>query len=427
MEFFPPVIFEVKAKATDAIAQFGVINKELDMMATKSSVATKSIVGMQVGFKYLRTAVLGLSAAYGALAVSGLREVMGEEKALANLKVATENAGVAFNQAKPYFDAAAKSMIALGFADDEAYVAMAKMTAATNSPKVALEQLSTAADLARFSNVSLAEAGEAIAKASVGSTRAFMALGLKMGVTIPKTATFAEMMDLVKDKVDGAAVAFGDTFAGKMAIANSNFDELKQKIGEQVLPYAIQFTDWATKTAIPALSNMADWVDRNKTAIKNFALAFAGIWAGTKIAAGITTIITALTALRNAAIVAGIAMAFATGGTSTLTALGTLAALGVTTKILYDIINKKDLGGVGGLVPGTVPQGAYGGPSAGTYGPTPSLAGKGVKKIAPTPKATSSSKAPVVQNITVYASNTNDISKKLSKAAKNGVPLGGGK
>ena len=30
----------------------------------------------------------------------------------------------------------------------------------------------------------------------------------------------------------------------------------------------------------------------------------------------------------------------------------------------------------------------------------------------------------VVQNIVVYASNTNDISKKLSKAAKNGVPIG---
>ena len=51
----------------------------------------------------------------------------------------------------------------------------------------------------------------------------------------------------------------------------------------------------------------------------------------------------------------------------------------------------------------------------------PNLAGKGVKRIdTPKPSATSA----VQQNITVYASNTNDIASKMSKAAKNGLPIG---
>jgi hypothetical protein len=32
-----------------------------------------------------------------------------------------------------------------------------------------------------------------------------------------------------------------------------------------------------------------------------------------------------------------------------------------------------------------------------------------------------------IQYVTIYASNTNDIAKKLAKAAKNGQPIGGGK
>lgn len=426
MEYFPPVIFEVKAKATDAIAQFGAINKQLDIMATKSTMAQKSLVAMGVGFKYLRTAVLGVAAAYGALAVSGLKEIQQEEVALANLRIATENAGVAFQTAKPFFDQAAQSMIKLGFADEEAYAAMAKMTAATNSPKIALEQLATAADLARFSNVSLSEAGTAIAKASVGATRAFMELGLRMGLTIPKTATFAEIMTLVKEKVDGAAVAFGDTLAGKVAIANANFDELRQKVGEQILPYVIRFTDWITTTGIPKLTQLAEWVSRNKTALVNFGMAIAGIWAGTKIAAGIVLITEALVALRAAAITAGLALAFATGGTSVIgavSALATIGLVGLTTKRLMDIITGKE--GVSASGVPVYPSGVNPNllTTSGVYG-KPDLSGKGIKTT-PTPKPAPTKSATTVQNITVYASDTNDISRKLSKAAKNGVPLGG--
>lgn len=425
MEFFPPVIFEVKAKATDAIAQFGVINKELDMMSAKATTSQKALLGMGVGFRYLRTAVMGLAGAYGVLAVAGLNEIKQEEAALANLRIATENAGVAFDRAKPYFDQAAQSMIALGFADEEAYAAMAKMTAATNSPKIALEQLATAADLARFSNTSLADAGTAIAKASVGSTRAFMELGLKMGVTIPKAATFAEMMALVKDKVDGAAVAFGNTLAGKMAIADANFAEFKQQVGEQVLPIVMDFFDYMSKTGIPKLREFAGWIKRNGENIKNFGLAVAGFWAGTKIAAGIMAVIKVVNLLRDAYIAAGIAAAFATGGTSVAGAVSALAIIGGTalaTKLMADIIR----GDKGTPTGPSIPAGAYSGPGAGTYGPVPNLAGKGQKRVTtPTPKPTATTKPTTVQNITVYASNTNDISKKLSKAAKNGVPIGG--
>ena len=269
-----------------------------------------------------------------------------------------------------------------------------------------------------FNQISLAEAGSVVAKASVGATRGLMELGLKMGVTIPKGADLATIMKLVEERVGGSAKAFGDTLPGKIAIANANFDELKQKIGEELLPYAIKLTDWITNTAIPKFSEFTDFLKRNKTALVNFGMAIAGFWAGGKIVAGIMAVIKAVNLLRDAYIVTGIAAAFATGGTSALTAIGTLAALGVTTKILMDIINKKPSGT-------SAPSNVYAGnpnlaATSGIYG-KPNLQGKGIQTYTDT---SSSNKKTTVQNITVYASNTNDIAKKLAAAAKNGQPIG---
>ena len=41
-EFFPPVIFEVKAKATEAIAEFGKVNTELAKMEKNGVLAGRS-------------------------------------------------------------------------------------------------------------------------------------------------------------------------------------------------------------------------------------------------------------------------------------------------------------------------------------------------------------------------------------------------
>ena len=122
--------------------------------------------------------------------------------------------------------------------------------------------------------------------------------------------------------------------------------------------------------------------------------------------------------LAAAAGIAAVAEAFATGGLSvgaaavaiagTLTpALAAGAAIYGGVK-LNSILNDK----------GT--KSTPYNPMSGNMPSVPDITGKGVKKITPTPKPTPT----VQQNITVYASNTDDIAKKMSKAAKNGLPIG---
>ena len=425
MEFFPPVVFEVKAKATEAIASFGALNKQLELVEKNGVLASGSMMRMEAAARAARTMILGFAGAFAVLGVVSLETLDRVEKAQANLSTAVNNTGVDFKAAKPVIDAQADSMRNLGFSMEETYAALAKMTAATGSPQTALNSLAVAADLARAKGMSLAEAGSLIAKASVGAARGLADLGLKVGVTIPKGANLATILKLIEDRVGGAAKAFGDTLGGKIAIARANFQQLEVTIGTELLPYAIKFTDWITKTAIPKVGEFTTFLKDHKGEIEAFAAVIAGIWAVNKIAAGVSAAVTAIkvligvyNALKVAAGAAFIAEAMASGGVAVATGVAAAAAAAAA---LYGVSKLAESQGGGGTL--VVPQ-PFSQPmsvAGQTYVP-PNLTGKGVAKITPTPKP--SPTTTVQQNVTVYASNTNDINKKLSKAAKNGIPIG---
>jgi hypothetical protein len=427
-EFFPPVIFEIKAKATEAIASFKEVNGELAKMEKNGLLAGGALGKMEKAGKYAGTALLGLAGAFGVVAVASLKTLDSFEKSQVKLETAVKNTGVSFEAAQPIIKAHADSMKALGFSYTDTYDALSKMTAASGSPKVALDSLSTAADLARFNNISLADAGSILAKASVGATRGLMDMGLKMGVTIPKGASLAQIMKLIENRVGGAANAFKGTLGGSLAVAQANFQALEIQIGTKLLPTAIKFTDWVSKTAIPAMSTFFGFIKNNMGWVKAFAVVLGAIWATSKIASFISMIGKVVAAMRALAVAAGIAAvaeAFATGGLSVAAAgaalAGTAIPLIAAGAAVYGGVKLNSI--LSGGSKSSAATGINGTPGSTQNWSTPNLQGKGVTMIKPTPKKTS---APTVnQNITVYASNTNDIASKLSKAAKTGVPLGG--
>ena len=143
----------------------------------------------------------------------------------------------------------------LGFAYTDTYDALAKMTAASGSPQVALNTLSAAADLARFKNISLADAGTLLARATIGQAKGLGDLGIAIGKTLPKGASLAQILKAVEDRAGGAASAFKDTLGGSLAVAQANFQALEISIGTKLLPYAIKFTNWISRDAIPALKS----------------------------------------------------------------------------------------------------------------------------------------------------------------------------
>lgn len=312
--FLPPVIFEVKAKATEAIAEFKKINGELNKMEKNADVAGASMLRMEKALKITKLALLATASAFGVFAAAGIKAAMEQETALLRLQVAVQNVGQDFKAASPFIQKMAEDLINLGFADDQTYASLAKLTAATGNVKTAMKSMSVAADLARFKQISLTEASDLLARASTGQAKGLRDLGIAMGVSLKQGASYEEILAAIEDRIGGMAEAFGDTAAGQMAIFNAKFDELKEQIGVALLPLLIRVVNFVNTKLIPTLSRFFDFIDRNKQIIINFGAAFAAIWAFAKIQAGVTAtikIIGGLIKAYNTLKVAGVAAAVA--------------------------------------------------------------------------------------------------------------------
>jgi hypothetical protein len=312
--FLPPVIFEIKAKADQAVADFKKVNKELRDMDKEADKTSRSLARMTAATKITRIAVMALAASFGILGAVALKEAMKEEVALLKLKTAVDNVGQSFAAASPFIKQTADSLIDLGFADDDTYASLAKLTAATGSVKTAMKSMSIAADLARFKQISLTDASDLLARASTGQARGLRDLGIAMGVSMKQGASYEEILAAIETRIGGMAEAFADTAAGKMAIFNAKMDELKEQIGYALLPALIKVVNFMNTKLIPVLSKFFAFIDKNKQIIINFGVAFASIWAFAKIQAGVTLAITAIRGLvvaYNTLKVAGLAAAIA--------------------------------------------------------------------------------------------------------------------
>jgi len=420
-EFFPPVLFEIKAKATEAIAAFGEVNHELAKMEKNGLLASGALGKVEKASRLAGTAILGLGGAFAVFGIASVETLDKVEKSQANLEVAVKNTGVAYEDAKPYIDSHAKSMMALGFTYDDTYAALAKMTAASGSPKVALESLSVAADLARAKQMSLADAGTLVARASIGQAKGLGDLGIALGKTLPKGASMAQIFKAIEDRVGGSAKAFKETLSGGIAVARANFQALEVQVGTDLVPTLLKVTDWITNSGIPKLKNLFDTVKNNMGVFKVLAGILAGVWATGKIMAfigAIKEVVAVYKTLAASAAIAAAAEALATGGANLalgsaaiLAAGGVFAAAGVS-YLAYKATNPAK---AATPTPGSMKMPVPGS----SQSKSGSIAGKGVTRVDTKPTT------PIQQNITIYASNTNDISSKLAKAAKNGIPIGG--
>jgi hypothetical protein len=292
--FLPPVIFEVQAKADKAIAEFKKINAELVKMEKAGDKSAAGIIKVERATKAAKLAVAALATAFVGLATVSIKAAMDEQVALAGLQNAVNQTGQSFAAANPFIMQSAQAMIQLGFADDDAYAAMKKLTTATGDVKTALKSMNTAADLARYNQISLSDAASILAKASTGQAKGLRELGLAMGVTIEKGASYEEILAAIEKRIGGTADAFSKTAAGKMAIFGAQVDELKEKIGYQLLPAFIKVVDWLNKRAIPAFYTFFKFLSDNKKVVIGFAAAIAAVWTVTKINTAVMAIVAAI-------------------------------------------------------------------------------------------------------------------------------------
>lgn len=115
----------------------------------------------------------------------------------------------------------------LGFADDELRDSLTRILPATHDINEALAVQNVAMDLARFKNVSLADASVALTKVEAGKFRALA----ELGIVLKDGATQTDALAAVEKAAAGQAEAFAETTAGAAARVDIAFHNLQETVG----------------------------------------------------------------------------------------------------------------------------------------------------------------------------------------------------
>jgi len=452
MAEIPPLNVRVIVNASGVQAGVAQATAGLQQISARADVAKAKMNSLSLSFK---TLAKGLIATGGIVALSnalrGIRdESVAVEVELARLGTVLGNVGVMAKADQTAISNYALSFEKLGFAGSTAVSAMGTLVTATGSVEQANRLMAISADYARFRNISLDSAARTLARGTQGSARAFKEMGISLDTTLPKNKAISKAFDELNARIGGSALKYTDTFAGRMAVLRERFEDFLENAISPLLPYLTKFAG--------LLVGAAQWIQQNSTALKAYgaiillvtgylkgmaiiSAILAGINPFTWIVLGVAALGVAFVKLWNtfegfrkamstglAAIVA--AIGFLVGGVSKL--LGVMSKipgmgflkgvaesadkiamnLGKAAQSVEQMSNKKlsvpkiptmpdfvkpgDKTGIKGNLTGGDAAGKGGGGGGGT-----------------------------VQYVTVYASNTNDIAKKLAKAAKNGQPIGG--
>lgn len=88
----------------------------------------------------------------------------------------------------------------------------------------------------------------------------------------------------------GSAKLYGRTLPGQIERTKREFENVSQELATDLLPYALRFTKWVRKDALPALEDFGGWVKGHKTQLEWFAGIVGGLAVGFKAFKGVRSI-----------------------------------------------------------------------------------------------------------------------------------------
>lgn len=472
MSDIPPLNVKVTIDASGVQAGVTKATSGLNQISERSSKLTTAFGNLKttmlgvLGGNILTTGVMAIGRELNAMK----QETIDLQAQTARLNQALNGIGVTSEQTQKDVLDTADAYFQLGFQGSETISAMGTLVTATGDVTQATKLMAMSADLARYKHIDMETAAKILARGTQGSAKAFKELGITLDTTIPKNEAIGKAFDQLNTKIGGQAQAYTKTFAGQMAIMKERFDQVFQTIASKVLPILSSFLGYISangkallvygsivlgvitivKTygmitaAIKSVQQAyAFWTYAQSASTSVFAFAMHGLNAAIK-ANPIGFLVTALIALGAAfvwawnkfegfrkGVVKGLqiiinAFGYLVGMVGTaLGALGNIPGFGwakdagKTVDGLADKVRKysDSLDSLADKkintpkIPGFVAPGDKTGIKGNIVGGDTLKGGGGGGST-------------TVQNITVYASNTNDIERKMAKAAKLGVPVG---
>ena len=259
-----PIVSEFNAKGIDKAV------REFQKLET---------AGQKAQFVLQKSAVPA-AAALGVLtyaAFDAVKAFAEDEKSAVALATTLKNVtGATDNQVEALEKFITKTSFAVSVADDQLRPALGTLVRATGDVTQAQKLLGLALDISAGTGKDLGAVSEALGKAFNGQMGPLKKLAPALADLIDEGATTGEVFKALSDTFGGQASAAADTASGRMEGLRIRMDEIKESVGEAVMPIV--------EKLMPAFTSMSDWASDNTGLIVGIAGAIAAITAAVIIA-----------------------------------------------------------------------------------------------------------------------------------------------
>lgn len=189
---------------------------------------TKGVLKGIASYDLLKTAT---KTAFGFLKES-FDESLDASAQMAQVKTNIDNAGLSYEKLSKQIQDYSNAQIKMGFDDEDTALSVSRLALATGSYSDALKLNQISMDLARSKNISLADATNLVTQVTQGNGRVLK----QYGISLDDSASAAENLDKLQQKLAGSAAAFADTAAGKIESVSVQWRNMKEEVGNKLAP-----------------------------------------------------------------------------------------------------------------------------------------------------------------------------------------------
>lgn len=226
-------------------------SKALDNFNTHTGALTSTIKAAGVALLAMGVAAATATVAFGIESVKAAAEA---EAKMAIFNTTLKNSVGVTEEVRNKMLEASRATIQLGFDDEDAAVSISKLYQRTGDLSSALNLNSIAMDLAKNKNLDLTTASNLVGLVLSGNGRVLK----QYGVDLKESATPMEAVIELQGKLKGSAEAFSKTYTGQLGVMKVNFDNLKETIGDKLLPVLNEFM----QKMIPVIIKLMDMASK---------------------------------------------------------------------------------------------------------------------------------------------------------------------
>lgn len=221
--------------------------KQLESASDKVKFVLKSgAVAGAAAFAALGAAAYQAGQALVGFAKMAASDEKGQKQLALSIRASTKATDAQIEAVNDWIDTTQR---AVGVADDELRPAYSRIIRSTRDFEKAQRLLRLALDVSAATGKPLKTVTEALSKAYDGSNTAIQKLGLGYDKAKLKGMEFNEIQKDLEGRFSGAALDNANTFEGVMARFSITMDELKESLGQAVLPYLKKLAEYGIQIA----------------------------------------------------------------------------------------------------------------------------------------------------------------------------------